>query len=81
MNESRNILGIPVTMVLPNIAAHLARLDDELQAAFFQTFADELVRACGTNHAAEVQAAYINNKLKPEAREVFTVIGYKESNT
>lgn len=75
---TRNILGIDVKALLPGIAAHLAHLDDEDQAGFLQVFADELVKTCGTYHAAELQAAYIRTKLKGEALRVFEMIGYKD---
>ncbi len=75
--STRNILGIEVNALLPSVASHLAHMGDTEQAEFFQTFAFEMIKACGTHYMAEKQAFFINAKLAPSAREIFATIGMK----
>ena len=61
-----------------SIAAMLAHEGDEVQAAFFNTFAKELNTVCGTHFATESQATWIRGKLTNEAKEVCETLSWKE---
>ena len=71
--------GVDLTGFLPSVAAKLAELGDEEQAAFFNTFARELIYTCGARTQAELQAAWIREKLDDDGRFVFEMLGYREN--
>ena len=60
------------------LGAALAHKDATEQAAFLKAFCSELFTICGTNHAAEMQMAFVNEKLDPEERSLMSMVGYSE---
>jgi hypothetical protein len=61
------------------IAVWLALAGDEAQANFLNTFASELLRACGSHARAEMQCMYTNKKLTDDAKDLLRSLGYQGS--
>jgi hypothetical protein len=74
----RHILGIDISTMVESVAAHLAHMDSDQQAAFFRVFAEELTKACGTYHHADMQAHAIRNMLNNDQRAVYRTIGHEK---
>ena len=70
------IAGIDFAPFMLSVAAKLAHMDAEQQAAFFNTFADELVATCGTEHNAEMQAAYVNDLASKHFKAFCTMVSF-----
>lgn len=61
-----------------SVAAYLAHEDAKTQAEFFNAFVKELNVCCETHHAAEMQMAYVAEKLTPETKTRLAMLTFKE---
>lgn len=68
-----------VAGVDPNdVAACLARSDDDVQSEFFRVFLKELRVSCGTSYNTEMQLAFVRAKLSKEDREELRMLGLRD---
>ena len=64
------IAGIDFQPLMMSVAAKLAHMDADQQAAFLNTFFKELKHACGTHYDAERQLCYVRDDLTSDAKEL-----------
>lgn len=68
------IAGINFQPFMLSVAAQLAHLDADHQAAFLNTFFKELQHACGTNYDAERQLCYVRDDLTSDSRNLAAML-------
>jgi len=73
------IAGIDMTPFLQSVAAELAHLGDDEQAAFFNTFAKELNAVCQTRHMAEMQAVGVSRRASNEFKDFCGMVSHDAS--
>ena len=60
-----------------DVAAYLAHESCDVQAAFLNGFVEELNKCCETHHSAEMQMAYVADKLSEATKQRLAMLTFK----
>lgn len=72
-------IAVDIEKDLEGIASSLANSDDHTQSRFFNAFAQLLIGYCGSEYKAQLQMAFVSDKITPNTRDLFEQLCYVEA--